>query len=78
MINRMQFHINNNVPSGMFSTKFNIKQNDTVRLSLIDRNNSNTNLNELLKSFHLVMSTIQYLQCKGAVLSIKLSLLIYY
>ena len=40
-------------------TKYNIKQNYTVKLSLIDRNNSNKNPNELLKSFHLVMSIIQ-------------------
>ena len=37
-------------PCGMLSTKFNIKQNYTVKISLIDRNISNKNPNELLKS----------------------------
>ena len=45
---------------GMFSTNFNIKQNYTVKLSPIIRNNLNKNPNELLKSLHLVMSIIQY------------------
>ena len=44
-------------PCGMLSTKIN---NYTFKLSLIDRNNSNKNPNELLKSFHLVMSIMQY------------------
>ena len=46
----------------MLSTNFNIKQNYTVKLSIIDRNNSNNFFkpNELLKSFHLVMSILQY------------------
>ena len=47
-------------PCGMLSTIFNIKQKYTVKLSLIDRNNSNKNPNELLKYFHLDMSIIQY------------------
>ena len=46
-------------PCAMLSTKFNIKQNYSVKLSLIDRNDSNKNPNELVKSFHLVMSIIQ-------------------
>ena len=41
-------------------TKFDIKQNHTVKLGLIDRSNSNKNHNELLKSFHLLMSIMQY------------------
>ena len=46
---------------GMLSTKFNIKQSYTVKLSIIDRSNSNTkvNPNELINSFHLVMSILQ-------------------
>ena len=62
-------------PCGLLSTKFNIKQNYTVKLSLIGRNNSNKNPNELLKSFHLDMSIIQYYKCKGSFLLINLSLL---
>ena len=31
-------------PYGMLSTKYNIKQNYAVKLSLIDRNNSNKKL----------------------------------
>ena len=63
-------------PCGMHSTKFNIKQNYTIKLCVIviDRDNSNKNPNEL-KSFHLVMCMILYLQCKGSFLSINLSLL---
>ena len=48
-------------PFGMLNTKFNIKENYIVKLSLIDRNNSNKkNPDELMKPFHLVMSIIQY------------------
>ena len=46
-------------PCGVLSTKFK-KNNYTVKISLIDRNNSNKNPNELLNSFHFVMSIIQY------------------
>ena len=55
----------------MLSTKFNIKHNYTVKLSLIDRNNSNKNANELMKSVHLVMSIIQFEQFKASILSIN-------
>ena len=68
----MQLYNYDHVP---MCTKFNIKQINTVKLSLIDRNNSNQKANELLKSFHLVMSIIQYFQCKGSFLSINLSFL---
>ena len=46
---------------GMLSTKFYIKHNYTLKLSIIDRSNSNkkNNPNELLKSLHLVMSILQ-------------------
>ena len=51
-----------NFQCGMLSTKLNIKQNYTVKLSIIDRYNSNKkiNPNELSKSFHLVMSKLQH------------------
>ena len=52
-------------PCGMISTKVDIKQNYTDKLSLIDRNNYNKNPNELLKSFHLdfhVYNTILTMQ----------------
>ena len=62
-------------PCGMFGTKFNVKQNYTVELSLIDRKNSNKNSNALLSYVHLVRSTIQYSKYKGYFLSINLSIL---
>ena len=49
----------------ILNTKFDIKQNYTVKLSLIDRNNSDKNPNKLLKSFHLDMSIIQILTIQG-------------
>ena len=62
---------------GMLDTNPYIKQNITFRL-LVYRNNSKQNYgntNELLKSIHLVMSIIHYLQSKGAFLKINISLL---
>ena len=56
-----QLHINYHVAMWpALRTEFNIKECYTVKLSLIDRNNSKTNHNELLMSFHLVISTIYY------------------
>ena len=49
-------------PCGMLSTKFNIKQNNSVKLSLIDRNNSNKKsqlITEVL-SFSHAYDIIQY------------------
>ena len=55
----MQLHITDRVPLWHALYQFDIKQNYTVKQSLIDRNNSNKKPNEL-KLFHLVMSIIQY------------------
>ena len=51
-------------PCGMLSTKFNIKQNYTVKLSLIDRNNSNKESRWTVEvfSFRHVYNTILTMQ----------------
>ena len=52
-------------------TKFNIKQNNTVKLSLIDGNNSNKKSQCIVE----VLSFSHVFKCKGSFLSINLSLL---